>query len=365
MSKLIAIDNGHGKDTPGKRTPKILNSRVIHEWEFNFPTAKKLGKLLEHNGFKVIYVSDTSVDTPLSTRTSRANNANADLFISIHYNALAGEFGSHGGIETLYHPNSSNGKKLASLVQNELIKETGLRNRGIKARPGLAVLKNTQMPAIICECGFMDNLNEAKLMLDEDYQLKCARAITKGICRYYGKQFKDINTSNPKNDNLYRVRKSWSDSRSQLGAFKSLDNAINLAKKNKGYRVYDGKGNKVYPTNKKTTKPKRTWEYYITGKDVRDLQSELNKQFSKNIKVDGYFGDRTIAALVTVRKGAKGNLTKIIQRRLRSKGFNPSGGIDGIFGNGTYNSIKKFQKANGLVADGIVGQETWKALYRK
>ena len=230
MKKTICVDNGHGKDTPGKRTPKMPNGQVIHEWQFNYPTAKKLGRLLEHNGFKVIYASDTSIDTSLKSRVDKANNANADMFVSVHYNAFQGKFGNHGGIETFYYPSSNKGKKVATLVQNELIKETGLRNRGAKAG-NLYVLRKTKMTSILCECGFMDNLNEAKLMLNESYQWKCARAITKGICKYYGVTFKDLSKQPPKktsSNNLYRV---------QVGAFSNKANAEKLQKelKSKGY----------------------------------------------------------------------------------------------------------------------------------
>lgn len=188
---LIAIDNGHGLNTPGKRTPAMPDGRVIKEWEFNYPTAKKLGELLKFNGFDVLFVSDTDEDTSLELRTDRANQAKADIFVSFHFNAFKGIWGAHGGIETLYSQGSTNGLKLANLVQKELIEATGLRDRGAKARNDLWVLNKTAMPAILAECGFMDNLDEAKLMLDEDYQVKCARAIAKGICKYFGVEYKE------------------------------------------------------------------------------------------------------------------------------------------------------------------------------
>lgn len=188
---LIAIDNGHGYNTAGKRTPPFPDTgKVIREWEFNYPTAKKLGELLKKNGFDVIYVSDTKEDTPLSTRTTRANTAKADLFVSIHYNAYKGVWGTHGGIDTFHFPNSVEGKKVAAFVQNEIIRETGLRNRGVKSA-NFYVLRKTTMPAILVECGFMDNLQEAKLMLNELHQMNCARGIAKGICKYFNVKYSE------------------------------------------------------------------------------------------------------------------------------------------------------------------------------
>lgn len=184
----IAIDNGHGLQTPGKRTPLFPDSSQIREWQFNYPTALKLGELLLANGFEVQFVSPGEEDIPLSTRTARANQANADLFVSIHYNAHQGVWGSHGGVETYHYPNSAKGQQLATVVQEELIRETGLRDRGVKSA-NFQVLRETTMPAVLVECGFMDNMEEATLMLDEEHQWKCARAIARGICRYVGKVY--------------------------------------------------------------------------------------------------------------------------------------------------------------------------------
>lgn len=215
---LIAIDNGHGKNTAGKRTPVFPSTNtLVHEWEFNYPTAKKLGELLEYNGFRILYTSDTEKDTPLKTRTDRANEANADLLISIHYNAFQSVWGTHGGIETYHYPSSNNGKKLAELVQEELIRETGLRNRGVKSA-NFQILRETKMPSILCECGFMDNLEEAQLMLDEEYQWKCARAMAKGICKYFNVEYKEYKVEVKK---LYRV---------QVGAYSKKENAENMLK---------------------------------------------------------------------------------------------------------------------------------------
>lgn len=187
----VAIDNGHGLNTPGKRTPSFPDTgQIIKEWEFNYPTAKRLGELLKYNGFEVVFVSDTEKDTPLKDRTNKANVEKTDIFVSIHYNAYKGVWGTHGGIDTFHYPNSAKGQELAKLVQEELIKGTGLRDRGVKAE-NFQVLRETTMPAVLCECGFMDNLDEAKLMLDQEYQLKCAMAIARGICRYFGVEYKE------------------------------------------------------------------------------------------------------------------------------------------------------------------------------
>lgn len=193
MQKLrIAIDNGHGYNTAGKRTPIMLDGRVIREWEFNHPTAKRLQKILLDRGHEVLMVSDTREDTGRAIRVRQANQWNADVFVSIHYNAHMSIWGTHGGIETLYYHTSNEGKKLAEDVQNKLIEATGLRNRGAKPRSNLQVLNDTKMLAILTECGFMDNIKEAGLMLDPAHQENCAKAIADGLEKYFKAKAPDV-----------------------------------------------------------------------------------------------------------------------------------------------------------------------------
>ncbi len=182
----VAIDNGHGKNTAGKRVP----DDSMREWDFNYPTAKYLNEELQYNNFKTLMVSDTSDDTPLKTRTDRANNAKVDIFVSIHANAYLGTWGNAHGIETFAYKSSTKGNKLAKLVQEELIKATNLTDRGVKHN-NLHITRETKMPAILFECGFMDNKDEAKLLKSDSYRKLCAKAICKGICRYFNVIYKD------------------------------------------------------------------------------------------------------------------------------------------------------------------------------
>lgn len=182
----VAIDNGHGKNTAGKRVP----DDSMREWDFNYTTAKYLNEELLYNNFKTLMVSDTSDDTPLKTRTDRANNAKVDIFVSIHANAYLGTWGDAHGIETFAYKSSTKGNKLAKLVQEELIKATNLTDRGVKHN-NLHITRETKMPAILCECGFMDNKDEAKLLKSDSYRKLCAKAICKGICRYFNVIYKD------------------------------------------------------------------------------------------------------------------------------------------------------------------------------
>lgn len=84
---------------------------------------------------------------------------------------------------------------------------------------------------------------------------------------------------------------------------------------------------------------------------IKALQTELNKQYNKNLNVDGIFGEKTKEACITVKKGAKGNITWTLQAMLVCKGYNIS--VDSKFGGNTENAVKDFQSKNRLVIDGI------------
>jgi N-acetylmuramoyl-L-alanine amidase len=96
-----------------------------------------------------------------------------------------------GGIETFYHDGSTEGKKLANAIHKQLLKGTNLKDRGVKKdttiyKSGFHELRETIMPAVLLECGFMSNHVEANLMKNINYQHECAIEVLKGICDYFG-----------------------------------------------------------------------------------------------------------------------------------------------------------------------------------
>ncbi|MFF2457635.1 peptidoglycan-binding protein [Peribacillus simplex] len=95
---------------------------------------------------------------------------------------------------------------------------------------------------------------------------------------------------------------------------------------------------------------------------IKALQTELNKQFNKKLVMDGKWGAKTKAAIVTVEKGAKGNLTWILQAALYTEGYNP-GSLDSIFGKGTESALSKFQKAKRITVDKKAGKATFTKLF--
>jgi hypothetical protein len=105
----------------------------------------------------------------------------------------------------------------------------------------------------------------------------------------------------------------------------------------------------------------------IYGKDthkmlVKALQTELNKQYNAHLEIDGIFGNKTKSKCPTVKRGAKGNITLLIQAMLICRGYGLK--LDGDFGSNTENAIRNFQKSHGLNVDGICGKNTFEKLFK-
>lgn len=192
---LVALDDGHGMSTKGKSTPtlpsgiKSETGSIMHENEFNRAVVALIDKELRRCGFRTILVAPTDDDTPLPQRTKTANNAKANLYLSVHANAIKGEWGSWGGIETYVNPKSESAK-IGAVIHKYLMQGTKLRDRGVHDGNWLYVVKKTAMPCVLVECGFMDNLDEAKLLLSKAYRKECATELAKALCEYYGVPYK-------------------------------------------------------------------------------------------------------------------------------------------------------------------------------
>lgn len=212
MSKKlkVAIDAGHGMHTEGKQSVPMSKNlyidgelvrkkgKIIKENEWNRGVSEYLSAALKRCGIDTMFTADMTgkTDIALSTRASKANKAKADILISNHYNAI----GSCAkwqtrvkGLLVMHTKNSSsNSIKLGNLAVKHLEKDInyeysyGLMKDVDMSGFTLAILRQTTMPAILIEYGFMDYEKEAKLMLDKKHQEKCAEAVAKAVCEYFG-----------------------------------------------------------------------------------------------------------------------------------------------------------------------------------
>lgn len=238
MTKVIVFDAGHGRNTPGKRTPD-----GEREWTFNDKMLRAAQKHLTDNyqGFTIVRTDDPTgaTDVSLGARVTRANNAKGSVFVSFHNNALAGKWGSHGGTETYVPtPIASNPKSnaLAKAVHPRLHKAFGLRDRGIKAG-NLYVIMNTNMPAILLEGAFMDSTTDIAKLRDDSVLRKAGEAIAEGVAKYLGlskkpkpvapKPVKPATKPEAAKVDVYRVKVDGK----QVGAYGNPKNALEEVEK--------------------------------------------------------------------------------------------------------------------------------------
>ncbi|WP_300954395.1 SH3 domain-containing protein [uncultured Clostridium sp.] len=171
----VFIDPGHGGYDNGAVQNGVL------EDEINLQVSKKIEDKLKSKGVQVKMSRYDDTYLSLTERTVMSNNWGSDVFVSIHQNSATNSSGN--GIETYYHPTRQDGKELASEIQNDLIASTNASNRGVKSA-NYAVIRTSNMPSSLVECGFISNPTEANKLSSSSYQDKVAEGIVNGIMDY-------------------------------------------------------------------------------------------------------------------------------------------------------------------------------------
>jgi len=289
----IAVRGGHCPNVPGSRG-------IIDELKEDRLVKNAVIKYLNQMGVSVLDVtppdSTSSSSADLSYGVNKANNWGADLFVSIHFNNAYSTYNGALGTEVCVYSEYD----IAGRVVNKMA-SLGFRNRGQKVRTGLYELKHTSMKSMIVEVCFVEATEDVTLYKKVGYD-------------YIGKTIAEA-----------------------------------LVNRNSG----------VTPTPTPTPEPVPTPTPQPTSKNyhswIARLQEECNKQGFSNQKVDGIAGPNTLNGSPMVRRGARGNITKLIQEKLGIS-------ADGIFGANTEVAVKNYQRTNGLSVDGIVGRNTWRKL---
>lgn len=293
----IAVRGGHTELCTGARA-------LLDELTEDRKVKDSVIKYLRTLGCEVLDVTPpvnytTSVSADLAYGVNKANSWGADLFLSIHFNKAYNSYnGAIGSEACVYYTHD-----IAQRVVNGL-GELGFKNRGQKIRKELYELRNTSMEAMIIETCFVEATEDVEL-----YRKLGADTIGKAIAEAI------VNDKTAENTTTTQ--------------------------------------------NQEVSKPQAT----ISNTDdwVRRLQQECNAQGFSNQKVDGIAGANTLNGCPTLRQGARGNITKLLQEKLVSLGYNTNG-VDGIYGGGTASAVYSYQKNKGLVADKICGQATWRKL---
>lgn len=245
MADKIVIDTGHnGLSDPGA----VYNGR--RESDDALRLAMAVGEILSRNGYEIVYTRTGNLNQSVTQKAKLANDADADLFISIHRN-MGTYPEQYNGVQTLIYDREGIKQPMAEAI-NRNLEGLGFRNINVDLRPDLAVLRRTEMPALLLEVGFIDSEGDNKLF-DNRFE-EIAQAIADAIMdtldaaddddanplRYTYRPPYFLETPNqtasspPSNETpapLYRV---------QVGAFHNLQNAIELEQELKllGYNTW-------------------------------------------------------------------------------------------------------------------------------
>lgn len=181
----VVLDAGHGSSDSGK-----VGINGVLEKDINLSISKKTKKYLEKKGIRVVMTRNKDESLAegengnrkvqdMKARVKRINDKKPDLAVSIHQNSYHEE--SIHGAQVFYYEHSESGEKDARILQEALLAVDPDNTRQVKANTTYYLLKRTEVPILIVECGFLSNQEEAEKLASEDYQKEIAKAIANGI----------------------------------------------------------------------------------------------------------------------------------------------------------------------------------------
>ena len=367
----VNISSGHSINCQGM-------SDVINEVTEARKVVDRVYEIVKASGKACYKYHDTASSSSqnLANIVNFHNQYKDGVDVSIHFNASV-HTDNPMGVEVCYHSDST----LASQMSKAISDAGGFKNRGAKQRTGLYFLKRTNKTSILIEVCFGDSTKDCELY-KANFEAIC-QAIAKTLIgdtsdhipndiqaeikeenasttvlpdtksnvqkakEYVGDRCKELQEKLIKCG--YNCGGYGADSKFGKGTYDSL---IQFQKDNPPLAVDGLAGAKTFAKLDELIDKKN----FNSGDDwIRRLQQECNNQGFSNQKVDGIAGSKTLAGCPTLKKGASGNITKLLQERLGVT-------ADGIFGGNTRAAVIGFQNTHGLSADGIVGKNTWRKL---
>jgi len=335
----IGANDEHGQFPPtiGKRTPTMpYINQSFYENEFNRPAKYNFLIACLRTGFDVFDIKPQFSDLGITQRVTRTNRQNLTCVVTFAFNASGNgtTFNNVRGHQVFYSRENrfSNASRLLAFdTQQGLDQTIDTPSLGIATLTEIGMLRSVNCPAVLPECGFMTNFDEAKLMIDPDFQKNCGEGVCIGICDNL-----DVNyTANVSYRQLPTLRRG-----NRGKGVKFLQCYLNLY----GEALsIDG----------------------IFGLDTQSAVQRFQQQ--NNLVTDGIAGQNTWWTLLMqrplplLRRGDTGVYVRYLQQKLISKLY-LADEADGIFGRLTQQAVKDFQQENNLAADGIVGPLTWPAV---
>jgi N-acetylmuramoyl-L-alanine amidase len=175
---LVVIDPGHGGRDPG-----AIGIGGIQEKNVTLDIGQKLAERLRRQGIDVVMTRDSDIELDLAPRVAIAERAKADFFVSIHANSINMSRPDVSGLETYYH--HKNSALLADKIHGEVLQTTGIVDRRVRTAR-FYVIRNTSMPAVLLEVGFVTGAEDASRLADPAYRSRTADAIAAGILQTAG-----------------------------------------------------------------------------------------------------------------------------------------------------------------------------------
>lgn len=312
----IAVFAGHGGSDSGAQ------ANGVNEKDVNLNLSTAVTKLLRNAGYTVINNRTSDVDRNIRNDAQLANRENVDAVVELHMNSNAGT--PSRGSEVFYSAfGDGKGKTLAEAIQDNIV-ALGFYDRGIKTslnssgQDALGIIRQTKAPAVLVEPAFLNNPDDmARFNVDS-----VAKAVSDAVMQVF-----PISAPGGGDSTLRQVQNTLN---SRYGTTLSTDGI---------------------------------WGNQTKAAIVKGWQTELNQQFGRTLATDGIWGPATRAATVTLRPGAAGNMTYLLQSALYGRGYR-NAVPDGIWGDRTSSAVMAFQNDNGLRVDGIAGAATQSALFR-
>nr|WP_228014430.1 N-acetylmuramoyl-L-alanine amidase [Fortiea sp. LEGE XX443] len=172
---VVVVDPGHGGKDPG-----AIGIGGVREKDIILPISRRVTEILQQNGVQVIMTRNSDYFVSLPGRVQLAERANADVFVSIHANALGGGRSDVSGLETYYY---GSGLSLARSVHSSILQSLNVKDRGVR-RARFFVLRKSSMPSILVETGYLTGREDVVKLRSSAYQNQMADAIARGILQY-------------------------------------------------------------------------------------------------------------------------------------------------------------------------------------
>lgn len=170
---VVALDPGHGGRDPG-----AVGIGGLQEKQVIFPISQQVATILRQQGVEVVMTRNSDIELDLDPRVQIAERADADLFVSIHANAINLSRPDVNGLETYYY--SSAGARFARTVHDIVLRTMGMRDRRVR-QARFYVIRRTSMPAILIEVGFVTGAEDIHNLRDPEWRSRMANAIARGI----------------------------------------------------------------------------------------------------------------------------------------------------------------------------------------